>query len=76
MMKKHLELYCNTVTFISILLIGNKFPVMGFTVNVVGSILWIIYGNITNQRGFIIYNIGYLILALMGINNYYGMFKM
>jgi hypothetical protein len=67
---KWYELVCNGVTFGGVTIIASGYPVSGFTVSIIGNIMWIIYGKMTKQIGFILSNIGFLIVGGYGIWNW------
>jgi hypothetical protein len=67
---KWYEVICNGVTFVSVLIIALGYPAAGFTLNIIGNIMWIIYGKVTKQIGFILSNIGFLIVGGYGIWNW------
>lgn len=68
--QKYLGWVCNSITFTSIMIISFGYPVFGFIVNFIGSLLWLYYANMTNQFSFMVYNILYGIIALIGIYNW------
>lgn len=68
--QRYLSWFCNSITFISIMIISFGYPVLGFTINAIGSFLWMFYGYITKQTSFIVYNILYVIVASIGIYNW------
>jgi len=51
--------------------LNNGFELQGYIFFLVSSILWIIYGYITKQKGLVIMNFVFSLINLNGIINFY-----
>ncbi len=59
---------CNILTFLMYSMMAAN-PVTGFKINILVSSSYIIYGYISKQYSFIIFNIYYIFISIVGICN-------